>query len=57
MRVNGLAIADDAVFRDEPIRFIVGAEDEAAAVELRKEIARLRASGELAQIVERMRLK
>ncbi len=57
MRVNGLAIADDAVFRDEPIRFIVGAEDEAAAVELRKEIARLRSSGELAQIVERMRLK
>ena len=57
MRVNGLAIADDAVFRDEPMRFIVGAEDEAAAVELRKEVARLRASGELAQIIERMRLQ
>jgi len=57
MRVNRLAIADDAVFRDEPMRFVVGAEDEAAAVELRKEVERLRASGELAQIVKRMRLE
>jgi len=57
MRVNRLAIADDAVFRDEPMRFIIGAEDEAAAVELRKEVERLRASGELAQIVKRMRLE
>jgi len=57
MRVNRLTIADDAVFRDEPMRFIVGAEDEPAAVELRKEVERLRASGELAQIVERMRLE
>ena len=57
MRVNRLTIADDAVFRDEPMRFIVGAEDEAAAIELRKEVERLRASGELAQIVERMRLE
>jgi uncharacterized FlgJ-related protein len=56
MRVNNLTIADDAVFRDEPMRFVVGAESEAAAVELRQEVERLRASGELAQIVERMRL-
>jgi uncharacterized FlgJ-related protein len=57
MRVNGLAIADDAVFRDEPMRFVIGAADEAAAVELRKEVERLRASGELAQIIARMRLE
>ena len=57
MRVNGLSIADDAVFRDEPMRFVVGAEDDAAAAELRKEVERLRASGELAEIVARMRLE
>jgi Bax protein len=56
MRVNNLTIADDAVFRDEPMRFIVGAEDEAAAADLRKEVERLRSSGELQQIVSRMRL-
>jgi uncharacterized FlgJ-related protein len=57
MRVNGLAAADDAVFRDEPMRFLVGAADEAAAIELRTEIERLRANGELGQIVQRMRLE
>jgi uncharacterized FlgJ-related protein len=57
MRVNGLTIADDAVFRDEPMRFVVGAADEAAAAELRNQIEQLRASGELAQIVARMRLE
>jgi uncharacterized FlgJ-related protein len=57
MRVNRLTIADDAVFRDEPMRFIIGAENEAAAVELRKEVERLRANGELAKIVARMRLE
>ncbi len=56
MRVNGLAAADEAVFREEPMRFLVGAENEAAAIELRKEIGRLRASGKLGQIVRRMRL-
>ena len=57
MRVNRLDIADNAVFRDEPTRFVVGAEDEPAAVRLRTELERLRASGELVQIVERMRLE
>jgi len=56
IRVNKLDIADDAVFRDEPISFIVSAEGEAAAEKLRKEIEALRKSGELAQIVARMRL-
>ena len=57
MRVNNLHIADDAVFRDEPIRFIVGAESEAKAAELRGQIAGMRASGELDSIIARMRLK
>jgi uncharacterized FlgJ-related protein len=57
MRVNRLTIADDAVFRDEPMRFIIGAESESAAADLRKQVERLRASGELAQIVARMRLE
>ena len=56
IRVNGLDIADDAVFRDEPLRFSIGAEDEAAAEALRGDIAAMRASGELAQIIDRMRL-
>jgi len=56
IRVNGLEIADDAVFRDEPIRFIVteGSPEEAAALE--QQIAEARASGELAEIYARMRL-
>jgi uncharacterized FlgJ-related protein len=57
IRVNGLDIADNAVFRDEPLRFSIGAEDEAAAAALRAEIEAMRASGELANIVARMRLE
>ena len=57
MRVNGLTIADDAIFRDEPIRFLLGAETEAEAIALRADIERARASGELDDIISRMRLK
>ena len=57
MRVNRLDIADDARFRDEPLRFVVGAENESAAAELRNEIQQLRQNGELQQIVARMRLE
>lgn len=57
IRVNKLDIADDAVFRDGPIQFLVGAEDSEAAEALRAEIERLRASGELDEIVSRMRLE
>ena len=57
IRVNGLDVADDAVFRDEPMRFIVGAEDEAEAESLREEIETMRDSGELAEIIGRMRLE
>jgi uncharacterized FlgJ-related protein len=57
IRVNGLDIADDATFRDEPMRFAIGAEDEAAAAKLRQEVETMRKSGELAQIIKRMRLE
>ncbi|KZX56511.1 hypothetical protein A3709_05260 [Halioglobus sp. HI00S01] len=56
MRVNNLTIADDAVFRDEPLRFFLGAESPEQALELKAELARMRASGELEEIIERMRL-
>jgi uncharacterized FlgJ-related protein len=57
IRVNKLDIADDAVFRDEDLQFLVGAEDAASADELREEIERLRSTGELDEIVARMRLE
>ena len=57
IRVNKLDIADGATFRDEPIRFVVGAEDDADAVRLRREIEDLRKSGELEKIIARMRLE
>lgn len=57
IRVNKLDNADGAVFRDEPMRFIVGADGDAAAVELEQEIEQLRASGQLDTIIERMRLE
>jgi len=57
IRVNGLDIADNAVFRDEPMRFLVGAESPEAARALRAQIAQMRANGELQRIIERMRLE
>ncbi len=56
MRVNNLTIADDAVFRDEPLRFLVGAESDEKAAQLRREVEEMRDSGELAKIIARMRL-
>lgn len=57
IRVNKLDIADNAVFRDESVRFAIGAEDPVAADQLRRDIDEMRESGELAQIVMRMRLE
>ncbi len=57
IRVNRLDIADDALFRDEPVRFIVPAENEAAATALRLEIEDLRDTGELTRIIARMALE
>ncbi len=57
IRVNKLDIADDAVFRDEPMSFMVPAESAAEAAKLRQEIEVLRDSGELAKIIARMQLE
>ncbi len=57
IRVNGLEIADDAVFRDEPLRFMIGAADADDAADIESQIERLRSTGELDQIVARMRLE
>jgi uncharacterized FlgJ-related protein len=57
IRVNRLNIADDAVSAEEPLRFIVGAPDESMAAKLRLDIAAMRESGALSQIVERMDLE
>jgi len=56
IRVNNLAVADNAVLRNEPRRFLVGAEDAEDAARLKMELEDLRRSGELAEIIGRMRL-
>jgi len=56
IRTNKLDMCDDAVSRDEPLRFLVGAGDPAAAEKLRSEVEDLRASGEVERIMQRMRL-
>ena len=57
IRVNHLDIADNAVFRDEPIRFLLTTADEASAAKLRKDIETMRKSGEIDTMVKRMRLE
>ena len=57
IRVNNLDVADNAVFRDEPMRFVLGAKDQEAAAKLRKDIEAMRKSGEIKKIIERMRLE
>jgi len=56
IRSNHFDAADTAVFREEPLRFYVGAESPEDAEQLRAEIARMREAGELKEIYERMRL-
>ena len=57
IRANDLDVADNAVFRGEPISFIWGATDQAEAAKLRKDIEGMRKSGELPAVIERMRLE
>ncbi len=56
IRVNNLDVADGARFRDEPMRLLIAAGDPETADALREQMAEMRSSGELATIVERMRL-
>jgi uncharacterized FlgJ-related protein len=57
IRVNNLAVADNAVFRDEPMRFIMGAEDDAEAKKLRARLEEMKKTGAFETIVQRMRLE
>lgn len=57
MRVNKLNIADDAVFRDEPLRFLVSEQSPEDVENTKAKIAAATESGELAEIIERMRLE
>ena len=57
IRSNGLDIADRAVFRDEPLRFLISEQTWEDVERMKAEVERLRASGELAGIIERMRLE
>lgn len=56
MKHNKLDRADNAIFRDEPMRFLLSEQSEEAVATTRAEIERMRASGELAEIIDRMRL-
>jgi len=57
IRANNLDIADNAIFRDEPMSFIFAAADQADADKVRKDIEAMRKSGELKVIIKRMRLE
>jgi uncharacterized FlgJ-related protein len=57
IRVNKLDIADGAEFRDEPLRFIMGATDQDSVAKLRQDIDTMRKSGEFDKIIARMRLE
>jgi len=56
IRHNGLERADNAAFRDEPVRFIISEDSPEDADKLRGEIEEMRNNGEVELIVERMRL-
>ncbi len=57
IRANHLDAADTAVFRDEPLRFLISEQSPEGVVETREKLDEARQSGELAAIVERMRLE
>ena len=57
IRVNKLDVADGATLRDEPMRLLISVGSPEAAVKMREEIEAMRASGELAKMIARMRLE
>jgi len=56
IRVNKLNIADNAVFRDETLRFIISEPDPEAAAQLKLDIESMADKGTIEEIVDRMRL-
>ena len=57
IRVNKLDFADSAVFRKETMKFVVGANGQKEADELRQRLDKLRMNGELSQIISDMSLE
>jgi len=57
IRVNKLNVVDHAVFRDEPVRFLISGETEEKARQVEATIMQMRESGELQAIIEQMRLE
>jgi len=56
IRVNGLAIADNASFRDEPITFVIGAEDIVDEREVLSQLEIMMETGEVEVIIQQMQL-
>ena len=57
MRVNKLTLADNAVFRDEPLYFLLSEASPEDVKAMKARVAAAEESGELAEIIERMRLE
>ena len=57
IRTNGFDLADTATARDEPLGFVVGIAEGREADEARVRYNEMRKSGELAEMVSRMRLE
>ena len=57
IRVNKLDIADAAVFRNEAMKFVVGAGSQEEAAEVRQRLDKLRMDGELSRIISDMSLE
>ena len=57
IRVNKLYRADTAVFRDEPMRFLLSEQTPEDVEKMKVRLEEAKASGELAEIIERMRLE
>jgi len=57
IRVNRLDIADSAIFRDDPLRFLVSEQSPEDVEKMKEKLAQAEQSGELAEIIERMRLE
>ena len=57
MRVNKLDLADNAVFLDEPMYFLISEETREDVEKTKARIAAVVESGEAVEILERMRLE
>ena len=57
MRVNRLTLADNAVFRDEPLYFLLSEASPEDVEAMKARVAAAEESGELEEIIERMRLE